>query len=74
MEYTRLQNQTGEFIKRKIPIVTPTKSDKILIHKSPSFEYSLSNSLIDPNKSSPPSDFQIKLYERIQTFSRSNDS
>lgn len=74
MEYISLDSEKENLGKKYSIIIPKQKSKAISIPRTPSFEYSLSNSLIDPNNSSPPSEFQIKLSQRIKSFSLSKDS
>lgn len=55
----------------------PIKTNDIVISNTTkkeinrSFEYSLFNSVIDPNNSSPPTEFVMKLMKRIENYSTS---
>ncbi len=46
----------------------PEINKQIPLQKINSFESKSNNNNFDPNKSSPPNDFMIKLYNRIRQF------
>jgi hypothetical protein len=59
---------TNSVYKKSIPIQIEKKTDQ------PFNEYSLSTLFFDPSKSSPPNDFLLKLYARIDKYQKKEDN
>jgi hypothetical protein len=62
-------------------VVRPTKSDVILIKKLKTIEankknekcqQNLKENVFDPTNASPPNEFMIKLYSRMNKFEKKN--
>jgi hypothetical protein len=52
----------------KIIIIKKDISTDTKLNSSPKAEYSLKQTFFDPSKSSPPNDFLIKLYMRMNMY------
>ena len=66
---------TSQYVIRERSEQIPIKQNLTTSMKenSPKGEYSLKQSFFDPSKSSPPNDFMIKLYMRMNKYYADND-
>lgn len=50
------------------------ETKNIPIQKPKKTEYTLTKNYFDPNECSPPNEFMIKLYMRMDTYTKKDDS